>query len=115
MQIEDNRLEDLTVTALTCRTYNHRWLPDRDDGAMIATAFQGKRIVQVEEVSTCETCTTKRHDIYPYPSYDAVVHKYVYPDGYRVRQLDGVPRLTRVDFRRALFAKRKPAVLRPAA
>lgn len=114
MPTSDSRLDDLTTSALTCRTYNHNWRPVRNDGAMVATAYKGKKIIQVEEQLTCPECTTIRRDVYSYPDYESVVHKYKHPDGYRLRYLDGAPRMVKAEFRAALFNRRRPAIVQAA-
>lgn len=109
----DGRLNRLSMAALVCRAYNHAWDQVRDDGAVIATAFRGRKIVQVKEELICAKCTTKRDDLYSYPDYDELIHRYTYPENYRVLPVDGAPRLLKADVRAELRSRRRPAVIRP--
>lgn len=96
----DERVEDMTDEAVTCRTLGHNESP-RPPGSKRRAEL--RREGYVEAILVCGTCGRTRTLLIDGGSWDVLSSSTKYPDGYLVK--NGQGRLPRSAARKAMFVR----------
>lgn len=99
----DARTDEMSAQALQCRSMNHPW-------QRIPLSPSRRRqlltLGQTESTWICMRCTAERTDLFELPTFDTLVSKIRYPEGYLMaKEFKGTGKLPRREARKALFVR----------